>query len=48
VTQLPSSSLGERAGIFAGGMFALTVARAVPAIRLGIEARADRWAAGGS
>lgn len=48
MTQLPSSSLGERAGIFAGGTLVLAVARAVPAIRLGIESRADRWAAGGS
>jgi hypothetical protein len=48
MTRLPSSGFDERGGIFAGGMFALAVVRAVPAIRLGIEARADRWASGGS
>jgi hypothetical protein len=48
VTRLPGSGFDERIGIFAGGIFALALARAVPAIRLGIEARADRWAAGGN
>jgi hypothetical protein len=48
MTGLPGSGFAERIGIFAAGMFALAVARAVPTMRLGIEARGDRWAAGGS
>lgn len=48
MTRLPGAGFEERIGIFAGGMFVLAAVRAVPAIRMGIDARADRWATGGN
>jgi hypothetical protein len=48
VTRLPASGFGERASIFAVGTLVLAAARAVSAIRLWRQGRADRWAAVGS
>jgi hypothetical protein len=48
VTRLPASGFVERASIFAIGTLVLAAARAVPAIRLRRQGRADRWAAVGS
>jgi hypothetical protein len=47
-TALPASTLDTRIEIFAAGMLVLAVARAVPALRRGVAARADRRAVVGA
>jgi hypothetical protein len=46
--RLPTYSLQDRLAVFAGGTLAIMALRAIPVMRAGVEARADRRAAAGA